>query len=86
MKIVKNLQLKIVIFTAVNNGSIMHGRVFVMLVALETDCSVQNRTWYDCKEHICPQSCSQMRGTDLLQHWYIVNAIRKMDLWSGPKL
>ena len=31
MKIVKNMQLKIVIFTAVKNRCILHGHVFVML-------------------------------------------------------
>ena len=30
MKIVKHIQLKIVIFTAVKNRCILHGRVFVM--------------------------------------------------------
>ena len=30
MKIVKKIQLKIVIFTAVKNRCILHGRVFVM--------------------------------------------------------
>ena len=34
MKIIKNFQLKIVIFTAVKNISILHGRVFVMNVEL----------------------------------------------------
>ena len=32
MKIVKKNQLKIVIFTAVKNPCILHGRVFVMLI------------------------------------------------------
>ena len=32
MKIVKNIQLKIVIFTAIENCCILHGRVFVMTV------------------------------------------------------
>ena len=31
MKIVKMIQLKIVIFTAMKNRCILHGRVFVML-------------------------------------------------------
>ena len=31
MKIVKKFQLKIVIFTAVKNRCILHGRVFVMV-------------------------------------------------------
>ena len=31
MKIVNKFQLKIVIFTAMKNRSILHGRVFVML-------------------------------------------------------
>ena len=31
MKIVKKAQLKIVIFTAVKNRCMLHGRVFVML-------------------------------------------------------
>ena len=32
MKIVQKIQLKIVIFTAMKNRCILHGRVFVMLV------------------------------------------------------
>ena len=32
MKIVRNIQLKIVIFTAVKNRCILHGRVFVMFM------------------------------------------------------
>ena len=31
MKIVKQIQLKIVIFTAVKNRCILHGRLFVMM-------------------------------------------------------
>ena len=34
MKIVKKIQLKIVIFTAVKNRCILHGRVFVMVNSL----------------------------------------------------
>ena len=36
MKIVKKNQLKIIIFTAVKNFCILHGRVFVMLTILDT--------------------------------------------------
>ena len=36
MKIVKNIQLKIVIFTAVENRCILHGRDFVMCSDLKT--------------------------------------------------
>ena len=32
MKIVKNFQMKIVIFTAVRNRCMLHGRVFVMII------------------------------------------------------
>ena len=32
MKILKKIQLKIVIFTAVKNRCILHGRVFVMFI------------------------------------------------------
>ena len=34
MKIVKNFQMKIVIFTAVKNRCMLHGRVFVMILIL----------------------------------------------------
>ena len=34
MKIIKKIQLKIVIFTAVKNHCILHGRVFIMLLPL----------------------------------------------------
>ena len=34
MKIVKTFQMKIVIFTAVNNRCMLHGRVFVMCLVL----------------------------------------------------
>ena len=36
MKIVKIIQMKIVIFTAVKNLCILHGRVFVMFVVYFT--------------------------------------------------
>ena len=39
MKTVKPIQPKIVIFTAVKNGGILHGRVFVML-ALNTTATI----------------------------------------------
>ena len=40
MKIVKKIQLKIVIFTAVKNRCILHGHVFVMgKVAVKLTCS-----------------------------------------------
>ena len=32
MKIIKKFQLKILIFTAVKNRCILHGRVFVMII------------------------------------------------------
>ena len=35
MKIAKKIQLKIVIFTAVKNHCILHGRVFVMILTAE---------------------------------------------------
>ena len=34
MKIIKQFQLKIVIFTAVKNRCLLHGRVFVMTLSL----------------------------------------------------
>ena len=37
MKIVKDIQLKIVIFTAVKNRCILHGRVFVMFYIIDVD-------------------------------------------------
>ena len=43
MKKVKRIQLKIVIFTAVKNRCILHGRVFVMLnnkAADQTECKI----------------------------------------------
>ena len=40
MKIVKQLQPKIVIFTAVKNRCMLHGRVFVM------DATVETLFWY----------------------------------------
>ena len=40
MKIVKKNQLKIVIFTAVKNRCILHGRVFVMVRISVFDCRV----------------------------------------------
>ena len=36
MKIVKKIQLKIVIFTAVKNRCILHGRVFVMITLMSS--------------------------------------------------
>ena len=41
MKIVKIIQLKIVIFTAMNNRCILHGRVFVMSL-IGTFCCLLN--------------------------------------------
>ena len=44
MKIVKRIQLKIVIFTAVTNRCILHGRVFVMISQsdLLRNCTIIN--------------------------------------------
>ena len=39
MKIVKTIQLKIVIFTAVKNRCILHGHVFVMMREVNSGCS-----------------------------------------------
>ena len=41
MKIVKNFQLKSVIFTAAKNRCILHGRVFVMGSGRINSCSLQ---------------------------------------------
>ena len=38
MKIVKKIQMKIVIFTAVKNCCMLHGRVFVMITLLRLKC------------------------------------------------
>ena len=37
MKIVKKIQMKIFIFTAVKNRCILHGRVFVMALHIKKD-------------------------------------------------
>ena len=42
MKIVKKFQLKIVIFTAVKNRCILHGRVFVMPFSFLAPDHIQN--------------------------------------------
>ena len=39
MKIIKTIKLKIVIFTAVKNRCILHGRVFVMPTDLTVHCA-----------------------------------------------
>ena len=44
MKIVKKIQLKIVIFTAVKNGSVLHGRVFVVIILMNNNFSAEQST------------------------------------------
>ena len=49
MKIIIKFQLKIVIFTAVKNCSILHGRVFVMTVifaAIKTNSSLNRLVYF----------------------------------------
>ena len=45
MKKVKKIQLKIVIFTAVKNHCIFHGRVFVMILHF-LDCVDSDQNWH----------------------------------------
>ena len=43
MEIVKTIQMKIIIFTAVKNRCILHGRVFVMLPQNNLQFSATNK-------------------------------------------
>ena len=46
MKIVQKIQLKIVIFTAVKNRCVLHGRVFVLAMHVILDVHVYPETFY----------------------------------------
>ena len=66
MKIVKNIQLKIVVFTAVKNFSILYGRVFVMAKRLiflynYDDTHMQ----YTASFHCCKNDNFQIKNCDI---------------------
>ena len=77
MKIVKKIQMKIVIFTAVKNRCMLHGRVFVMTSATDKDFSSSQQNNLISDFYFLEKPLLTV---------YIINRLRKVKLTSPAEL